>query len=211
MRKMPIYLALETRLQMEVWFVLLRCYATPELYGPPSPDPLDAFRCHRSLSLRIVEGRRLHRPVAAGDSMREKEMDTYCEIMIESEIRGKTSTKKSTLKPLWTEDFEFMYFISGCYWYSDLPEHIDDVEIHLRYIRRNRDLLLGKVTLNLMETEFGASNQSWYPIIFTARDGLSVERVGDLDLKYKLEELVILMSNDYSEIRKVFPHTIVLI
>lgn len=109
MRKMPIYLALETRLQMEVWFVMLRCYAIPELYGPPSHNPSDTFRCHRSLSLRVVEGRRLHRPVGAGDSMREKEMDAYCEIMIEGEIRGKTSIQRGTIKPLWTEDFHFMY------------------------------------------------------------------------------------------------------
>lgn len=86
---------------------------------------------------------------------------------------------------------------------SDLPEHIDDVEIHLRYIRKNRDLLLGKVTLSIEETEFGVTNQSWHPVIYTARDGLSVERVGDLDLKYKLEEVVILMGSDYSEVRRV--------
>ena len=39
--------------------------------------------------------------------MREKEMDSYCEIMVEGEIRGKTSIKKGTLRPLWNEDFEF--------------------------------------------------------------------------------------------------------
>jgi hypothetical protein len=86
---------------------------------------------------------------------------------------------------------------------SDLPEHMDEVAIHLRYLRKNRDLLLGKVTLDITETELGTSNQAWHPVIFTARDGLSVERVGDLDLKYKVEELAILMSNDYAEIRRV--------
>lgn len=83
---------------------------------------------------------------------------------------------------------------------------MDDISIHLRYIRRNRDLLLGKVTLDITETELGTSNQAWHSVIFTARDGLSVERVGDLDLKYKVEELAILMSNDYVEIRKVRSH-----
>src|SRR5579871_955001 len=96
LRKIPIYLTLESRLQMEVWYVLLKCYAMPELYGPPSTDPSDSFRCHRSLSLRVVEGRRLHRPVSAGDSMREKEMDTYCEVLIEGDLRGRTSIKRST-------------------------------------------------------------------------------------------------------------------
>lgn len=46
--------------------------------------------------------------------MREKEMDTYCEILIEGEIRGKTSVKRNTLRPLWTEDFEFTYGIAEC-------------------------------------------------------------------------------------------------
>jgi hypothetical protein len=86
---------------------------------------------------------------------------------------------------------------------SDLPEHMDDVAIQLRYFRKSRDLLLGKVTVDITETELGTSNQAWHPVIFTARDGLSVERVGDLDLKYKVEELAILMSTDYAEIRKV--------
>jgi hypothetical protein len=204
MRKIPIFLALESRVQMEVWFVLLRCYSTPELYGPPSPDPLDAFRCHRSLSLRVVEGRRLHRPVNSGDSIREKEMDSYCEITIEGEIRGKTSVKRGTLRPLWNEDFEFTYILFGDVADgSDLPEHVDDVAILLKYVRRNREMLLGKVTLNIMDTELGKPNQDWHPVIFTARDGLSVERVGELDLKFKLEELVILMSSDYSDMRKV--------
>ena len=86
----------------------------------------------------------------------------------------------------------------------DLPEHTDDVAVHLRYIRRNRDLLLGKVTLDIMDMELGTTSQIWHPVVFTARDGLSVERVGELDLKFRLEELVVLMSNDYAEIGKVF-------
>jgi len=90
-----------------------------------------------------------------------------------------------------------------CAYCSDLPEHVDDVVVHLRYIRRSRDLLLGKITLDIMETELGTANQAWHPVIFTARDGLSVERVGELDLKFKLEELVILMSSNYAEIGKV--------
>lgn len=63
--------------------------------------------------------------------------------------------------------------------------------------------MLGKVSLSILDTEMGITNQKWHPLVHTARDGLSVEYVGELDLKYKLEELVILTSDDYSEIRKV--------
>jgi len=204
MRKMPIYLALETRMQMEVWFVMLKCYATPELYGPPSLNPSETFRCQRSLSLRIGEGRKLHWADVTGDNVREKEMDTYCEIMIEGEIRGKTSVKKGTLRPLWTEDFVFKYPpYANLIDESDLPDEVDDVSIVLRYIRRNRDLVLGKVSLSILDTEMGIANQKWHPLVHPGRDGLGVEHVGELDLKYKLEELVILTTDDYSEIRKV--------
>ena len=136
--------------------------------------------------------------------MREKEMDTYCEIMIEGEIRGKTSVKKGTLRPLWTEDFVFKYPpYANLIDESDLPDEVDDVSIVLRYIRRNRDLVLGKVSLSILDTEMGIANQKWHPLVHPGRDGLGVEHVGELDLKYKLEELVILTTDDYSEIRKV--------
>jgi hypothetical protein len=64
-------------------------------------------------------------------------------------------------------------------------------------------MILGKVSLSILETEVGTVSQDWHPVVHTARDGLSVERVGDLDLRYKVEELVVLTGGDYSEIRKV--------
>ncbi|CAI7617148.1 unnamed protein product [Penicillium manginii] len=70
----PIYLALETRVLFEVWFVLLRAFTIPELYGPEVPteeeDPnktpeaesiespaKDLFRIERILNLRITEAK----------------------------------------------------------------------------------------------------------------------------------------------------------
>jgi hypothetical protein len=64
--------------------------------------------------------------------------------------------------------------------------------------------VLGKVSLSILDTEMGITNQKWHPLVHTARDGLTIEHVGEMDLKYKLEELVILTSDDYSEIRKVY-------
>lgn len=70
----PIFLSLENRVLYEVWFVLLRAFTIPQLYGPPtqaqnglsgnpSTDTLhatstiDMFRVERSLSMRIVEAK----------------------------------------------------------------------------------------------------------------------------------------------------------
>lgn len=70
----PIYLALETRVLFEVWFVLLRAFTIPELYGPEvsdenDPDKTpeaekpesartrDMFRIERILNLRVTEAK----------------------------------------------------------------------------------------------------------------------------------------------------------
>ncbi|KAL4789784.1 hypothetical protein BDV19DRAFT_15282 [Aspergillus venezuelensis] len=73
----PLYLALESRVLFEVWFVLLRAFTTPELYGPAiSKDdddirtsssidtsttntiPLtDMFRIERMLTVKVTEAK----------------------------------------------------------------------------------------------------------------------------------------------------------
>jgi len=78
----PVYLAAEYRMMFEVWFVLLRAFTMPELYGPPVtsiasgtsairipengimevyPDNTntlsDSYRIQRSLFLRIIEAK----------------------------------------------------------------------------------------------------------------------------------------------------------
>ncbi|WEW60596.1 GTPase activating factor [Emydomyces testavorans] len=72
---LPIYLSLENRVLFEVWFVLLRAFTVPELYGPEQPLPnddaarnhslimsnaiftADMFRIERLLSIRIIEAK----------------------------------------------------------------------------------------------------------------------------------------------------------
>lgn len=74
----PIYLALENRVLFEVWFVLLRAFTVPELYGPetsmtggsaqpaeleeedpqtPTTSTTDMFRIERMLTLKVTEAR----------------------------------------------------------------------------------------------------------------------------------------------------------
>lgn len=76
-RIFPVYLSLDSRVLFEVWFVLLRAFTIPELYGPeqisadpqlvpveagrtasraPSPST-DMFRVEKLLSLRIIEAK----------------------------------------------------------------------------------------------------------------------------------------------------------
>jgi len=76
----PVYLAVEYRMMFEVWFVLLRAFTMPELYGPPATSAAsgtssairipengvmdvysnslnDSYRIQRSLFLRIIEAK----------------------------------------------------------------------------------------------------------------------------------------------------------
>ncbi|KAL4990367.1 hypothetical protein BDW68DRAFT_40394 [Aspergillus falconensis] len=75
----PLYLALESRVLFEVWFVLLRAFTTPELYGPAIPadddnvktpgsvEPgntnttslTDMFRIERMLTVKVTEAKML--------------------------------------------------------------------------------------------------------------------------------------------------------
>ncbi|KAL3479529.1 GTPase activating protein [Aspergillus californicus] len=77
--KRPLYLALESRVLFEVWFVLLRAFTTPELYGPANAneeDPVktrssvdttgtgtgtnsmaDMFRIERMLTIKVTEAK----------------------------------------------------------------------------------------------------------------------------------------------------------
>ena len=138
--KQPVYLSLESRVLFEVWYVLLRAFAVPDLYGPEQPslrasvdlsiaekqqilDFDDLFRVEKLLSLRIIEAK-LH-PFDAPTSSPKKNPsqstgghdndwtndEYHAEVLIDGEIRGKTATKSSTRNPFWREDYEF----------SDLP------------------------------------------------------------------------------------------
>ncbi|CAG8191187.1 unnamed protein product [Penicillium olsonii] len=144
----PIYLALESRVLFEVWFVLLRAFTIPELYGPASqfredpnktpevevpgtPSTKDMFRIERFLNLKIVEAK-LFRAKEEGTprsrkasrshgqpSPSPKLSDYYTEVLLDGEIRGKTAVKYRTVNPFWREDFVF----------NDLPPVLSQASI----------------------------------------------------------------------------------
>lgn len=143
----PIYLALESRVLFEVWFVLLRAFTIPELYGPASqgedpnttpgsevPGPTltqDMFRIERFLNLKIVEAKLFRskdedtpRSRKASRShgqpvQTSKVSDYYTEVLLDGEIRGKTAVKYRTSNPFWREDFLF----------NDLPPVLSQASI----------------------------------------------------------------------------------
>ena len=96
-----IYLAFEKLLDVRVWYVLMRCFTIPELYGPPSGDLSQGFRIHRSLFVRIIDAR----GISPFEQVRERELHTYCEVLIDGELRARTAIQRGTARPFWREDF----------------------------------------------------------------------------------------------------------
>ena len=133
----PVYLGLDCRVVFEVWFVLLRAFTIPELYGPEqstsnadpsassSPADLqkvlmaDMFRVERQFSMRIVEARlypppensprELHAPFQQQmSSKRDGPMASYhAEIHLDGELRARTAVKSDN-DLFWLEDYEFV-------------------------------------------------------------------------------------------------------
>jgi GTPase-activator protein for Ras-like GTPase len=151
----PIYLSLESRVLFEVWFVLLRAFTVPELYGPEQPmaeasftqreqlpTPSSSlfqglFRVERSLSVKITEAKLASRPWRGDSGPRsdggEASLTTqggqgefYAEVVLDGEPRGRTSAKPQS-SMFWAEDFVF----------GDLPPVLSSALVFLKV--RNPD------------------------------------------------------------------------
>lgn len=246
-----IYLSMESRVLFEVWFVLLRAFTIPELYGPeqilfdPYLGPFDSasvisekssvtdmFRVERLLSVRIIEAKiysyskgqprglpanARSRPASKDDSVSGSYL---AEISIDGDVRGKTQVKEETSNPFWREDFEIV----------DLPAVISMASVQVKtrnssqrdwtLVARNPytieheninplsvvgdieisplDLTYGKVDFRFDEIERGTDTEKWWPIM-----NEHGENVGDLLMKVRIDELVVLVGRDYQPLSEL--------
>jgi hypothetical protein len=147
----PIYLALESRVLFEVWFVLLRAFTTPELYGPANstedetvktPSSIDTsretladmFRIERLLTIKVTEAKLFGQGSEETPRSRKQSRshytpttavavnDYYTEILLDGEVRAKTAIKYRTANPFWREDFTF----------NDLPPVLSQASIRVK-------------------------------------------------------------------------------
>ena len=251
----PIFLSLESRILFEVWFVLLRAFTIPQLYGPrlPSHEGLingdangeqdlenmlattttDMFRMERTLNIRVVEAK-MHPPAtearspdsgfsggrsAQGMNGRLEQHGYYAEILLDNETRGKTIAKYEGLNPLWGESFEFL----------DLPPVLTSASIvikrrppdsaHAREQYESKlvheaygftgeqhggftgltfDVTCGKVEIYLQELEEEKELEKWWPVVNSYN-----QRVGEVLIKARADEGVILMARDYQPLSEL--------
>ncbi|KAK6337568.1 hypothetical protein TWF730_002964 [Orbilia blumenaviensis] len=156
----PIYLALDTKILFEVWFVLLRAYTVPELYGPAGVAGLsasttaspqtpavvqnfefgasaltDAFRVPRLLSMKIVEAKLPGLPSQPDDHRHQfgekKDIEFFFELFIDGDIRARSPPRVKGPSCMWMETFEF----------NELPSQVNVIEVVLkqRSVKHKRD------------------------------------------------------------------------
>lgn len=247
-----IYLSMESRILFEVWFVLLRAFTVPELYGPkvipvnahsrtldptvaaPKALTADMFRVERHLSIRVIEaklqsvsGKSSHESNPQSGQRPPSKKETvlgnyYAEVQLDAEIRGRTAVRPETSAPFWREDFEFVDLppvLSSAFielktrnpgqkdWTlanapldlerGEINPHSIDGEIEVSPL----DLTYGKVELGLDDVERATDTEKWWPIL-NERE----EVVGEMFMKVRIDELVVLMGRDYAPISEIL-HT----
>lgn len=252
----PIFLSVETRILYEVWFVLLRAFTIPQLYGPRPPDlddnddaassermerllassSADMFRMERALAIRIVEAKiepnaTTLAPDPNGLVARPSQQSRadaigglYVEIHLDGELRGKTQSKQGSQFPFWREDFDYLDLPAVLSSASVLMKH-QPADLHSPRIQQelrlmnhvhgiadgaqfsgaafgysgiSNDQTLGKVEIFLEELEARKDIEKWWPLVNTYG-----QRVGEILIRARAEENVILMTRDYDPLSKL--------
>ncbi|KAI9777148.1 MAG: hypothetical protein M1835_005318 [Candelina submexicana] len=238
----PVYLSLESRVLFEVWFVLLRAFTIPELYGPepkssnghastsqnPQGVPLsstsDLFRMERSLSLRVIEAKlhdpedlyARHKPLADGN---QSIGEYYAEVWLDGEVRARTTAKASIDNPFWREEYEFSHMPAVLSSASVLIKRLskDQKHCNIKVHEPNSgspdnahwptaaeakgtstELIAGRLDLDLDDIEEGRDLEKWWPML-NAND----EAVGEILMKVRMDELVVLMCKDYQPLSEL--------
>lgn len=228
-----LVLSFSSRVAFEAWYVLLLAMTVPELYGPEigsnTSDAFNMFRIERSLNVRIVEARFLENftyepgqspqigSLPAANSTRAK-ADVYADILLGRDLRARTISKPASSTIFWAEEFslvdipsmlsrisiilkqsgsdekEWTMTARGEYDLSTGPDapDLDAVEI------ASHDPVYGRIEVPLQQLEQSKFVEKWWPIA----DSNSIN-IGQMLVKMSLEESVVLMESEYSELSEL--------
>jgi len=172
------------------------------------------FRIEKSLTLRVIEAKvrkptaRLETPQLGKHSVKHDQDlsvgDYFAEVVLDGDVRARTTTKVETRNPFWREDCEF----------QDLPTYLPKLSVVLKKIQhsevathgflssssvhvpdRPTEIVCGVVEIPVDRLERGKDSESWFPILDDQQ-----ETIGEMFLKVRHDELVVLLSKDYQEI-----------
>ncbi|TFK57085.1 Rho GTPase activation protein [Heliocybe sulcata] len=197
----PLYLHFPSTETANTWITLLRSYATPEIYGSYfSPSDGGLYRMWRQVELTVVQGRnlgqsKLYENVVGGTETEVEveaegtDMDVYCEVYINDILSGRTTTKRCPGSTDWHEAFAF----------CDLPPFGNLEILVLREKKLTKPIPLGNIKLFVSDFRRGEAVEGWFPVLF-GDAGVPSTHIGDLRLKLKVDEEIILPLSAYSDL-----------
>ncbi|KAK4447865.1 hypothetical protein QBC34DRAFT_120553 [Podospora aff. communis PSN243] len=226
----PVYISLESRVLFEVWFVLLRAFTVPDIYGlgASSGSPLyevtdfateptgEVFRLEKTITVRVTEAKIRSPTMEVGIPERHGRGTDHghicgnylAEVILDGEVRARTTTKMDTKNPFWREDCEF----------SDLPSSLPYLSVLLKRVDGNHEsfthqlqatlgiprtgntteVLCGSVDISLHQLERGKDHEQWLQILDDRH--LSV---GTMLVRVRHEELVVLLTRHYEPVAEL--------
>ncbi|KAH6874706.1 hypothetical protein B0T10DRAFT_201790 [Thelonectria olida] len=221
----PVYLALDSRVHFEVWLVLLRAFAVPDMYKLDNPNNSEileiddieneyegeVFRLEKTINVRVTEAKIKGKPSGIDGAIPEKGHKTdpdplignyMAEVILDGEVRARSTTKTATKNPFWREECEF----------TDLPPSTPLLSVVLKRVEGNLEsssnLLQASVglpkTRNLQEFVVGAvdiplepqgldrENDQWLQVYDDKQQSL-----GSMLIRVAHEEHVVLLAREY--------------
>lgn len=228
----PVYIAFSNTESMYTWLTLLRSYAVPEVYGTMiNPSEGGLYRMWRQVEVHCISARDIGQtkhlagsrsseaipplPIGpelsvsssgsdsnggwtSGVSDGSEDYDVWCEIWVNSMLCARTTAKKWTVVPEWHESFLI----------GDLPPY-ENLQITVYKEKRGstRCIAIGSVVVPLGTFQRGEHMEGWKPIVGAnaniSTGSRSYNQVGEMRLKIKVDEEIVLPHYAYSGILQV--------
>ncbi|OTB09174.1 hypothetical protein M426DRAFT_51149 [Hypoxylon sp. CI-4A] len=217
----PVYLALDSRVLFEVWFVLLRAFAVPDLYGLERGTEQvteirefdkdfegQLFRLEKTISIRVTEAKiRRQTQVSEHHDRHGKDRDPLtgnylAEVILDGEVRSRTTTQTDTKNPFWREFTQFTELPTTLPYLSVILKRVDgnleslshqlQASLGLPKTGNLTEVLCGAVDIPLDKLEKGKDHEQWLQICDEKQ-----ESIGSMFVKVNHDELVVLSAKDY--------------
>ncbi|KAJ7225513.1 GTPase activating protein [Mycena pura] len=214
----PVYLQFANAETCSTWLALLRSYAVPEIYGRLFyPQDGGSYRMWRQVELTVIQARNLGNTrlvdlgtgagsgaaviggTEPGADTDPVDLDVSCEIRLNDTLCGRTTLKKGIGSPDWHESFTF----------TDLPP-FDTLEVLVwREKKLLRPQLMGSVRVTVQNFRRGESIEGWFPVLLhqgpsVIGPSVSDVQVGDIRLKIRVDEEIILPLDAYANLLQTF-------
>lgn len=223
----PVYLALESRVLFEVWFVLLRAFAVPDLYGlEASTDKVteirdfdkefegQLFRLEKTIQIRVTEAKiRKASPTPEHHDRHSKDRDPLtgnylAEVILDGEVRSRTTTQTDTKNPFWREFAQFTELPTTLPYLSVILKRVDgnfeslsnqlQASLGLPKSSNLTEVLCGSVDIPLDKLERAKDHEQWFQVCDERQ-----ESIGSMFVKVNHDELVVLGTKDYEPLSEL--------